>query len=744
YVMDWGLARVLGEPDTKDVRPRSDPESVEVRTASRREGDTPESPLLTRDGDVIGTPAYMSPEQARGDLARLDARTDVYALGAMLYHLLSGRVPYSEPGRRLEAHAVLQRVLAGPPAPLALLAPATPPELLAIAERALARAPEGRYASVSDLADDLRAYLELRVVRAYRTGPLVELGKWVRRNRLSAASLAALVLVLAVSGFALAGLESRRRSAQELELAERTAAWLLAEVEELWPLRPDRMEPMRAWLARARPLAARLPEIETARAAFEQEHAGAARANDDRERGTLEADEFALRSLAHLRTELGKWARFLRDGERADLQDKALDNELAHAEENLGVLERELPWLAAQLERREAARARARTWRYADPAIESAYARRHDFARALAELARPDGAIAQVEARLARIEGLLAVDPDTPSAEWTHAIAHISDRAACPLYDGLALTRQMGLVPLRQDPGSGLWEFWHVLSGQRPELGRDERWQLTPDTGIVLVLVPGGSVTMGSQDQDPAAPNHFAAEEGVDQGLREIDRWQVTTRLDPFFLAKHELTQGQWIRLADTQPSYWFAGASYRGLARISRLHPVEQVSWFEAQRGLERHGLTLPTEAQWERAARAGTQTKYCAGETLASVLPLANFADRRWSTVRPGEGFVAHDDGWITHAPAATFAPNAWGFHELVGNVAEWCLDWYASSCERGALQDGTGEHTPKAGSDKAVRGGSLLSPPSGLWASSRYGWPPGTGSYDIGVRAARMLDP
>jgi formylglycine-generating enzyme required for sulfatase activity/serine/threonine protein kinase len=744
YVMDWGLARVVGEPAATDDPPREGPGSVAVHAAGRREGDTPDSPLLTREGDVIGTPAYMSPEQARGELGQLDTRTDVYALGAMLYHLLAGRVPYSEPGRRLEAQVVLQRVLDGPPTPLGELAPPRPPELLAICERAMARRLEQRYATVAELADDLRAYLELRVVRAYRTGPLVELAKWVRRNRLSAASLAALVGAVAISGFALAHLESSRRAAQELELAERSAAGLVAEVDQLWPIRPDLVEALRTWLYRAHALVERLPAAQEACTDFEREQEGAVRLAANQERGTADADAFALRSLEHLRSEFGKWARFLREGEHADLNEAARTNELAYPEANLAVLERELPWLGTEVARRQAALERTRTWRYADPVLENAYARRHAFAQSLADLARPGGAIDEVEGRLGRAEELLAIAPGTESEGWSNARASIADRGACPLYDGLSLAPQLGLVPLRRDPHSGLWEFWHVLSGDRPELAGDGSWSLTPSTGIVLVLVPGGRVTMGSQDDDPDAPNYFAPEEGVDEGLQAVDRWQVAPRLDPFFLGKHELTQGQWIRMANSQPSVWFAGASFRGMARLSRLHPVEQVSWFDAQRVLARHGLTLPTEAQWERAARAGTQWKYCAGETLASVLPLANFADRRWSTMRPGEGYEAHDDGWITHAPVASFRSNAWGFHEIVGNVAEWCLDWYASSCERGALQDGAGEHVPRSGADKAVRGGSMTSLPSGLWASSRYGAPPGTGSYDIGMRAARMLNP
>jgi serine/threonine-protein kinase len=138
-VMDWGIARRTGAPESMHAPPSS--------------GDhTPAGDGLTRYGTVLGTPAYMAPEQARGDVERHGPATDVYALGAILYHVLSGRPPYTATGP-----GAWRRVLAGPPEPLSPLD--APPDLAAICERAMAREPERRYPDAGPLAADVEAFL---------------------------------------------------------------------------------------------------------------------------------------------------------------------------------------------------------------------------------------------------------------------------------------------------------------------------------------------------------------------------------------------------------------------------------------------------------------------------------------------------------------------------------------------------------------------------------------------------------
>lgn len=195
-VIDWGLARNL---------------AVDDPGASARPIPVPAAGDQTVAGSVMGTPAYMPPEQARGEV--VDERADVYAVGAILYHLLGGVRPYVE---GYSADDVLRRVAAGPPRPLAALAPELPPELVAIVERALARERDDRYPTAQGLAEDLRRFTAGQLVRAHRYSARELVVRWVRRNRALVATAAT-----AVVGFAAFGVYSVRRISSERDEATR-------------------------------------------------------------------------------------------------------------------------------------------------------------------------------------------------------------------------------------------------------------------------------------------------------------------------------------------------------------------------------------------------------------------------------------------------------------------------------------------------------------------------------------------
>ncbi|MFO0684100.1 MAG: protein kinase [Sandaracinus sp.] len=185
-VVDWGIAKVLGAAEAP-----GDP--FEERLDAFRLADGP----LTVAGHAIGTPAYMSPEQARGDLELIDERSDVWGLGAILFELLTGRPPFVAPTTLALLHAVLEE-----PVPRVLaLAPGAPPELAAIVDRALCRERSERYGSAKELGDEIGSYQDGRRVRAYRYGAWERVRRFVRRNR--AASIAAGSIFLAVTGAAL-------------------------------------------------------------------------------------------------------------------------------------------------------------------------------------------------------------------------------------------------------------------------------------------------------------------------------------------------------------------------------------------------------------------------------------------------------------------------------------------------------------------------------------------------------------
>ena len=191
-VMDWGLARVITAVNDVTM------EGVHSSSSDDDSGGASDHHDLTMEGSVLGTPAYMPPEQADGRNARLDARSDVYALGAILYELLTLRAPASGS----DVHEVLLKVRAGVTDLPSRVAPAgrlVPRDLEAVAMRALSRAPAERYQSAAAMGRDLEAWLDGRAVSA-RTITLTEMILVAyRRHRLTAIVSVALVAV-AVGG----------------------------------------------------------------------------------------------------------------------------------------------------------------------------------------------------------------------------------------------------------------------------------------------------------------------------------------------------------------------------------------------------------------------------------------------------------------------------------------------------------------------------------------------------------------
>ena len=194
----------------------------------------PGSSDVSRTGEFVGSPAYASPEQVRGE-SELDGRSDVYSLGATLYHALAGVPPFE--GEHVEAvlHANLQR----DPQPLRTHGEHLPRDLELVCAKAMEKAPERRYADARGLAEDLEAVLALRPVRARPASTLGRAHKWVRRNRGTAVSLAVAVSAVLLSGLFLlydwAGERRERRSeaAAALEQARRSVDRYRTDREEV-------------------------------------------------------------------------------------------------------------------------------------------------------------------------------------------------------------------------------------------------------------------------------------------------------------------------------------------------------------------------------------------------------------------------------------------------------------------------------------------------------------------------------
>jgi serine/threonine-protein kinase len=183
-VLDWGLAKVLGTAE----------EPTRLLPVRLGGGD---GVGRTQQGQVLGTPSYMAPEQAEGRLDLVDTRSDVYGLGAILYEILTGVPPFSG----ADTPEVVKRVVQEPPLPPRQRVPATPPALAAVCLRALAKAPAARYGSARELAQEVGRWLADEPVAAYPEPVVQRLGRWGRRHRTAVAS-AAVLLLTAVAGLA--------------------------------------------------------------------------------------------------------------------------------------------------------------------------------------------------------------------------------------------------------------------------------------------------------------------------------------------------------------------------------------------------------------------------------------------------------------------------------------------------------------------------------------------------------------
>jgi tetratricopeptide (TPR) repeat protein/tRNA A-37 threonylcarbamoyl transferase component Bud32 len=213
-VVDWGLAKARGR---NDVEP-SDERPIVTSSAS--------GSIETQDGSTLGTPAYMSPEQARGDLERLGPQSDVYSLGATLYCLLTGRPPV-EGG---DVVGLLRSVQEGEFPPPRRLDPSIDPPLEAVCLKAMALSPEARYATPRALADDVERWMADEPVTAWREPVSRRARRWARRNRTKVAAASVALAAVLVGLAAVASVQTRAN--KQLRLANDATKRALAESEE--------------------------------------------------------------------------------------------------------------------------------------------------------------------------------------------------------------------------------------------------------------------------------------------------------------------------------------------------------------------------------------------------------------------------------------------------------------------------------------------------------------------------------
>jgi formylglycine-generating enzyme required for sulfatase activity len=248
--------------------------------------------------------------------------------------------------------------------------------------------------------------------------------------------------------------------------------------------------------------------------------------------------------------------------------------------------------------------------------------------------------------------------------------------------------------------------------------------------GALMVLIPAGTFIMGSDAQDLERLARLDPTARQEWFENEAPKHRVS--LSAFYLDIYEVTAGRFSR---------FRTATGAGPADRFPGHddPIVSVSWFEADAYCRWAGKRLPTEAEWEYAARAGTRAAYWWGDDLPAQRPVGNFADEtlrrsvsRWSIM---EGY---DDGYLNAAPIGSFEPNLWGLHDILGNVWEWTADWYDGRYyARSSGQDPKG---PTQGARKVLRGGAWSSRPSDVRCAARAACAPVGRGADVGFRCAQ----
>ncbi|MHC4815982.1 MAG: protein kinase domain-containing protein, partial [Planctomycetota bacterium] len=676
--------------------------------------------VYTEQGRLVGTPEYMSPEQAGGSSLQLDTRTDIYSLGVVLYELLTGELPFptemlrsagelgiqrilceeepKRPSSRVSTHggmaseAAVRRRISQPALRRALRG-----DLDWIVMKAMAKERERRYASANGLAMDLERFLTHEPVAAGPPGTIYRLSKFVRKYRVHVTAAALLFLVMAAGIFGTTRfmLEARAEKARFDRLA------VVVHLEEaqqeqqaLHPAWPDKITALERWLQdRGRPLRAELPRV----------------------RQTLQE----LEQIALPQTDLEK-----------------------------------------QRDREGTVRHR-QSFRFADQADGFLYETLRRVEQDLVAFLGKKGGLADVESRSTwanRVGELTVTRHQKRWDEARSALRKADDVTASKLYadQPIHLNPQMGLVPIGMNPKTGLWEFYHLRSAwdptkgmapedlEIPKHGVDGSLQMA-GRGIVFVLIPGGTFRMGAQKVDKSAPNH--------------DRWAWPREapvhevaLRPFFLSRYEMTQGQWARLTGGEyPSHHKLGQRYfSDPVPIGDAHPVELVRWEDCQELMRHHGLLLPTEAQWEYGCRAKTSTPWFTGREAGSMAGHANVSDpcyvvaRHGSPYFPGAGWVAEfRDGYAGLAPVGVFKPNDFGLHDAYGNVWEWCRDRYGSYSL--PVQPGDGLRQVDAALTVHVyRGSCYQGGMVGTRSTTRVFGPPSFSADNLGLRPAREITP
>jgi len=244
-------------------------------------------------------------------------------------------------------------------------------------------------------------------------------------------------------------------------------------------------------------------------------------------------------------------------------------------------------------------------------------------------------------------------------------------------------------------------------------------------TGMEFVFVKGDCYQMGDSTGEGDLNERPVHEVCISDF--SIGKYEVTNEQYKKFMPKHNSGSSQGISLDDSKEP----------VVNVSWEDAVAFSKWLSKETGLM---YRLPTEAEWEYAARAGTKQSHFWGNDLNKACDYANVADLTAKKHRETWTAFSCDDGYAVSAPVGSFEPNGYGLYDMLGNVWEWCEDVYNSEAytklpKDNPLYGGSGEY-------RVMRGGGWSNGPLGIRSSHRVGLSPDFGHHSLGFRLVKAI--
>ena len=660
----------------------------------------------TMTGVILGTPDYLAPEQAAGQT--VDARTDLYSVGAVLYRMLSGKSPFEADN----AHGIIYQHLHQPPAPITSVCH-VPTQLAAIVHRLLNKIPRDRFQSAADVRNELSGMLVVTFENNERHTNGVDIARGKQINARADTNAVDWIDYAAISCASTMGWS--QRASQWMRSLLRHLPAVVQPEENTQYLADDaireyqeRCSDLRHLIDQSEQMCVELEGLvsQSNKALLEARR----RLNSG---GDANAVRKALAKEASSKKEVDELTQHARDQNE---QLSILRGQYADANSTLKTLQSQKEMLLARL-----------------------------------NAARAKSGFSSVPGRKRLLKLWAAIGLGTAVLLFLTISLMNSDRRTLP-----------DLKASMQSPhstrGAATDTESTASTGEASVIVYDNGTRLRNSIGMEFVTIPPGEFMMGSPvrevGRDPDERQHFV---------------RIT---QPFFMSIHEVTRGQFEQFvtetgyktnAETDGKGGYGSVPGVGGGYEKRFtwrdsgfeqtndHPVGNVTWYDAMAFvrwlMEKENVLyrLPTEAEAEYACRAGGQTIYQTGTNASELVKVANVLDftlrneeitkyHHFSTLPSNAG----SDGFIFTAPVGSLATNAFGLHDMIGNVEEWCSDWFDHDYfNHSPVNDPTG---PETGVFRSFRGGSWCSIVSHTRCANRSRYEPDYRANFIGFRVVR----